>query len=360
MAITITSLILLLLSSAFCQVSCNATGPKASPEFSAILFFGDSILDTGNNNHIETPLKANFYPYGQDFPGHVSTGRFSNGKLITDMIASKLGIRDTVPAFLEPGLDDKELVTGANFASAGSGYDDLTSLTTNVIPFSKQLDLFKDYIARLKRFVGEKGAAKIIGGALVYVHSGTNDWNFNYYVLPTRRLQFDVNGYRDFLQNRTKYFIKELYDLGCRTFIVNGLPPIGCLLFNIQARLKNPKMFGKCLDDENADSQLYNAKLEKLLLHLQANLPGSKILYADFYNLVFDMINNPKKYGFVETKKACCGSTELGLSLLCDPKAPKCQNPWQFIFWDYIHPSQAVYEYLTTYLEKTVFPKLLM
>ncbi|KAJ8768811.1 hypothetical protein K2173_023715 [Erythroxylum novogranatense] len=347
---TIPSLILLLLSSALSYGIRNSRNPNASPKFSAILIFGDSTVDSGNNNYINTLFKADFYPYGQDFPGHISSGRFSNGKLVPDFIASKLGIKDTVPAFLDPKLAEKELLTGVSFASAGSGYDDVTSLAPNVIPFPKQVEMFKNYTSRLKGVIGEKEAANIIGDALLYVSAGTNDWIFSFYDLPTRRLEFDVHGYQDFLQNRITSFIKELYDLGCRTFIVNGLPPIGCLPIQIQAKLRNPKMSAGCLEDQNSDSQLYNTKLEKLLPQLQANLPGSEILYGDIYNSPLDMINNPKKYDFVDTKKSCCGGTELGLSFICEPKAPKCRNTSQFLFWDAIHPTQVVYEYLAKFL----------
>ena len=46
---------------------------------STIFIFGDSLADAGNNNHIRTLAKANFPPYGINFPNHVATGRFSDG-----------------------------------------------------------------------------------------------------------------------------------------------------------------------------------------------------------------------------------------------------------------------------------------
>lgn len=92
--------------------------------FTTILIFGDLTVDTGNNNYLTTFLKANHNPYGQNFPGQVPTGRFSDGKLIPDLLASMLGIKEMVPPFLQPNLSNLELLTGVNFASAGSGYDD--------------------------------------------------------------------------------------------------------------------------------------------------------------------------------------------------------------------------------------------
>ena len=45
----------------------------------------DSVLDTGNNNYIQTIVKSDFKPYGKDFIGGEATGRFSNGKIPSDI-----------------------------------------------------------------------------------------------------------------------------------------------------------------------------------------------------------------------------------------------------------------------------------
>lgn len=48
--------------------------------------FGDSLYDAGNNNNLNTKAKANYLPYGIDFPGGKPTGRFSNGRNFVDKI----------------------------------------------------------------------------------------------------------------------------------------------------------------------------------------------------------------------------------------------------------------------------------
>ena len=58
---------------------------------SALFAFGDSILDTGNNNHLRTQIKCNV-PYGRNFVGGKATGRFGNGRVFADII----GIYDNV------------------------------------------------------------------------------------------------------------------------------------------------------------------------------------------------------------------------------------------------------------------------
>lgn len=75
---------------------------------------------------------------------------------------------------------------------------------------------------------------------------------------------------------------------------VAGIPPIGCLPIQIAAKFRKP---GSCLLEENEDAQSYNDKLEKLLPQIEAKLPGSIIQYADLYNPIIDIINNPQKYG---------------------------------------------------------------
>lgn len=51
----------------------------------AVIAFGDSSVDVGNNNYRPTLFKANYPPYGRDFINHQATGRFCNGKLATDL-----------------------------------------------------------------------------------------------------------------------------------------------------------------------------------------------------------------------------------------------------------------------------------
>ena len=123
-------------------------------------------MDTGNNNYLKTLIKGNHFPYGQDFPGHVATGRFSNGKLIPDFLASMLNIKETVPPFLDPNLSDNDLVTGVNFASSGSGFDDITGAAFGIVSFSKQVEYFKRYIVRVQGIVGEQEAKKLISSAV--------------------------------------------------------------------------------------------------------------------------------------------------------------------------------------------------
>lgn len=56
----------------------------------AIISFGDSSLDVGNNDYLSrTVFKSNYPPYGRDFEDQKPTGRFCNGKLVGDITGNE-------------------------------------------------------------------------------------------------------------------------------------------------------------------------------------------------------------------------------------------------------------------------------
>lgn len=60
----------------------------SNKKVSALLVFGDSTVDTGNNNNLTTVFKSNFRPYGRDFATQMPTGRFTDGRLPTDFVGN--------------------------------------------------------------------------------------------------------------------------------------------------------------------------------------------------------------------------------------------------------------------------------
>ena len=93
----------------------------------AMIVFGDSSVDAGNNNFIPTVARSNFHPYGRDFEGGKATGRFSNGRIATDFLSEAFGIKAYVPPYLDPNHNISHFATGVTFASAATGYDNATS-----------------------------------------------------------------------------------------------------------------------------------------------------------------------------------------------------------------------------------------
>ncbi|GAU36755.1 hypothetical protein TSUD_318540 [Trifolium subterraneum] len=91
------------------------------PLCSRMFVFGDSLVDSGNNNKLHSIAKANYMPYGIDFLGdHPSpTGRFSNGKTVIDFLGDMLGI-PLLPPFADITEQNIDISRGVNFASASS------------------------------------------------------------------------------------------------------------------------------------------------------------------------------------------------------------------------------------------------
>lgn len=105
----------------------SSTIAQAGAKVPAIIVFGDSSVDAGNNNQIPTVARSNFQPYGRDFNGGKATGRFSNGRIPTDFVSEAFGIKPTIPAYLDPAYNISDFATGVTFASAATGYDNATS-----------------------------------------------------------------------------------------------------------------------------------------------------------------------------------------------------------------------------------------
>ena len=68
--------------------SFASSSGRGAPMVPAVIVFGDSIVDPGNNNNLKTQIKANHAPYGMDFANSEPTGRYSNGLIPTDFIGT--------------------------------------------------------------------------------------------------------------------------------------------------------------------------------------------------------------------------------------------------------------------------------
>ncbi|KAK9068941.1 hypothetical protein SSX86_013057 [Deinandra increscens subsp. villosa] len=302
---------------------------------SAVLVFGDSFVDQGNNNYINTLAKANYPPYGKDSPDGKPTGRFSNGKTLSDFLAEALGVKDYLPASLDPLLEDKDLQTGVSFGSAGTGFDQRTSTSLSAIPISAQLDMFKEYIMKLKKNIGEEPANNIITNSIVVVVAGNND------LILTRRLQHDVVAYSNMLIKLVLNFTEEIYTLGVRRIVVFSLPPMGCYPF-VRTLVGGPER--RCVDKENDIAQLYNNILKQQLQFWATSFPQSRVAYIDYYNPLISIIENPQKYGFDVVDKGCCGTGEVEVAFLCNKLTPTCPDRSKYFFWDGFHPSEEGYK----------------
>ncbi|PIA53936.1 hypothetical protein AQUCO_00900480v1, partial [Aquilegia coerulea] len=311
---------------------------KIESKVPAVIVFGDSTVDAGNNNQISTVLKSNFKPYGRDFFGGIPTGRFSNGRLPTDFISQAFGCKPTVPAYLDPQYSIKDFATGVCFASAGTGYDNATSDVLSVIPLWKELEYYKEFQEKLRDYLGDAKAQETIRDALYLISMGTNDFLENYFVLPTRSSQYTVEQYEIFLLGIAAKFLKDLYRLGARKITISGLPPMGCVPL---VRTISPSSWGHCYEKYNDIARDFNAKLAHLIAKMNKKLPGIRIVHSNPYDIVLDIVNNPFKYGFEKAALACCASGLFEMSYLCDQYNPlTCKDASKYVFWDSFHPTE--------------------
>ncbi|KAM5565185.1 GDSL esterase/lipase EXL3-like [Rosa sericea] len=309
----------------------------------AVIVFGDSIMDTGNNNNLKSVIKCNFPPYGENFPGKVPTGRFGNGKVPSDFIAQELGIKEFVPAYADTSLKPEDLSTGVCFASGGTGFDPQTPELVAVISLSEQLNMFKEYIGKLKANFGEQRTNFILANSLFLVVAGSDDIANTYFTIGIRKAEYDVPAYTDLMVNSATSFLQDLYALGARRFGVFSAPPIGCVP---SQRTLGGGIQRQCAEEYNDAAKLFNSKLSSNMQSLNTKLPDSRMVYIDVYTPLLDVILHPAKYGFKVAEKGCCGTGALEVAILCNKLSPTCENPADHVFWDSYHPTEQAYRVL--------------
>lgn len=323
---------------------------KSDAKVSSIIVFGDSTVDSGNNNFIPTLLKSNFHPYGRDFVGGKPTGRFSNGRIPTDFLSEAFGLKPTVPAYLDPAYTMQDFATGVCFASAGTGYDDATSKVLNVMPLRQELEYYKEYQNRLRSYLGNEKADEVLREALYLISIGTNDFLENYYLLPHRSSQYSIEDYQKFLAGIAKNFVTQIYELGARKICLTALPPMGCLPLE---RTTNVASGGSCIDKYNKVAIDFNHKLEGLVEDLNKELSGMQLALSNPYDIVYDIIHNPQSYGFEHSARACCGSGRFEMSYLCEKHNPlTCWDASKYVFWDSFHPTEKANAIISDYAFK--------
>ncbi|XP_010459698.1 PREDICTED: GDSL esterase/lipase At1g20120-like [Camelina sativa] len=334
--------------------------PSPSPPHNkttpAVFFFGDSIIDTGNNNNLTTETRCNFPPYGMNFPSGVATDRFSNGKVASDYISEFLGVKPIVPAYFDPDVQLEDLLTGVSFASGGSGYYPLTPKISRVKSMLDQLTYFQRHITRVKRLIGKEKTDQLLAKGVSVVVAGSNDLVITYYGQGAQWLKDDINYYTSKMANSAASFVMQLYEYGARQIAVLGTPPLGCV--PLQRTLKGG-LRRDCAQDINYASQLFNAKLSITLDELAKTLPNSNIIYIDIYSAFSHIIEYSSDYGFEEIKKGCCGTGFVEAGPLCNRFTPfLCSNVSAYMFWDGFHPTQRFYKILTKILFEKYIHKL--
>ncbi|CAI9110077.1 OLC1v1010041C1 [Oldenlandia corymbosa var. corymbosa] len=312
----------------------------------ASYIFGDSLVDAGNNNYLQTLSKANIKPNGIDFKasGGNPTGRYTNGRTIGDIVGELLGQPYYATPFLAPNCTGKTILHGVNYASGGGGIMNATGrIFVNRLSMDIQVDYFNITRKEIDKLLGPTKAKEYISKKSIFsVTIGSNDF-LNNYLLPVisagTRISQSPDGFVDDLITHLKGQLTRLYNLDARKFIVGNVGPIGCIPYQ---KTINQLSADECVELPNQLALQYNAKLKNLMTELNKNLPGATFVHANVYDLVMELIRNYKSYGFTTASAACCGNGGQFAGIIpCGPTSSMCQDRDKHIFWDPYHPSEA-------------------
>ncbi|XP_076941631.1 GDSL esterase/lipase At5g14450-like [Bidens hawaiensis] len=277
----------------------NNNNESSYCEFPAIYNFGDSNSDTGGAAVVFESIP---YPYGMTY-FHKPSGRFSDGRLIIDFIADKLGLPFLCAYMDSIGTNYRH---GANFAVSGATIQlqDAVSLnkTFCFITLSEQLFQFQEFKRRASGFYLEDISNELKARlprpedytrTLYMFDIGQNDLHAGLLLM-----QEEVMEYIPDMINDLSSAVKQLYE-GARTFWILNTGPIGCMPFFVKNYPPAPGNADKrgCVESYNKVAQEFNKQLEDEVSKLGSQLQESTLLYVDVYSLKYSLLSEPTKHG---------------------------------------------------------------
>ncbi|PKU80002.1 GDSL esterase/lipase [Dendrobium catenatum] len=291
--------LLLLLRSTLCALLLLLLafpGPvRPAPQVPCYFIFGDSLVDNGNNNDIASLARANYLPYGIDFPGGPS-GRFSNG---------------------------------------------LTTVDGGRITFSGQMQNYVQAAQEIVEILGDEDtAANYLSKCLFQVGMGSNDYLNNYFMpaVYSSSRQYTPDQFADVLiQQYSEQIRVSLYNYGARKVAIIGVGQVGCSPSEL-AQLSSDGV--TCIDRIDSAIQLFNKRLIQLVNEFN-RLDGAHFTFINAFNIFQDIITNPSANGLRVTNRGCCGVGRNNGQITCLPYQTPCPNRREYLFWDAFHPTEA-------------------
>lgn len=320
----------------------NKTHPK-------LFVFGDSYADTGN-----TPISLSHswkVPYGVTFPGKPS-GRFSDGRVLTDYFARHLGVRSPIPYRWRKCAGDK-VSAGMNFAHGGTGAFQTLVPGPNM---TTQIHFFRRLVA------DSVFSAADVNSSIALVTLSGNDYTF--FQSTNGSSAESLENFITRLVNQLALNLKIIKEVGVKTVVVGGLPPFGCL-----PSVTDALSFKSCDSTKNGVATLHNHLLNQAVAELNAKakpLPPPFFI-LDLYSAFMSAINNTKanrggeRGKFGNPLQPCCIGKESNYSCgNTDGSGAKmytlCEDRDSAFFWDSVHPTQrgwsVVYSALLPSLHK--------
>ncbi|MCL7043555.1 hypothetical protein MKW94_010320 [Papaver nudicaule] len=342
-------------------VGASSSGNHHSPcNFPAIFNFGDSNSDTGGYSAVFGQAWA---PAGETYFGHPA-GRYSDGRLIIDFIAEKLGL-----PYLSAYLDSigANFTHGANFATAASRIRKLnyTIAQAGLSPISLNIQNYEH-----AQFTTRTQTLRNRGG--VFQHLMPKNESFSRALYTFDIGQNDVTSYntgmskeevRDLISETLDQFsenIKDIYNHGGRYFWIHNTGPVGCLAYILDSLQITAGQIDKmgCAKPINDVAQYFNRGLNETVVKLRKGLPSAVITYVDIYKVKYLLISKAKRYGFKKPLRACCGrggKYNFNSKYGCGAKMKvngteitvgSCKDPKVKICWDGVHYTEAANKFV--------------
>ncbi|ESW27869.1 hypothetical protein PHAVU_003G239200 [Phaseolus vulgaris] len=338
---------------------CMIGSSHTKCDFEAIFNFGDSNSDTGG---FWAAFPAQSPPFGMTY-FNKPVGRATDGRLIIDFLAEALGLPFISPYLQSIGSD---YTHGANYATLASTVllPNTSLFVTGISPFSlaiqlNQMKQFKTQVNEVHEQGSKLPSPDIFGKSLYTFYIGQNDFTSNLASIGIRGVQ----QYLPQVVSQIAATIKELYNLGGRTFLVLNLAPVGCypsFLVLLPHNSSDIDQFG-CLVSYNNAVREYNTMLKQSLREVRESLSDASVIYVDTHTVLLELFQHPTSHGLKYGTKACCGYG--GGDYNFDPKlycgnskeihgskvtATACNDPYNYVSWDGIHATEAANK-LTTF-----------
>ncbi|KAL4575298.1 hypothetical protein LXL04_022140 [Taraxacum kok-saghyz] len=310
-----------------------------------VFVFGDSYADTGN--WPKSYGGAWGKPYGLTFPGSPS-GRFSDGRVLTDYIAAILGAKSPITYRGWKSGEKKSIKYGMNFAYGGTG---VFNTFVNQPNMTTQIDYFQQFLQETQ----EQHLLNSSTNSIALLSVAGNDYAT--YFTSNHTLQ-ELPGLTKSIINQLIINAKRIHELGVQKIGITTMQPLGCLpQFTVSTSYQN------CSNTENSVAELHNKVLVESVLKLNNESNGkSSFVILDLYQAFSSALNlrqnqsvggskllRPCCQGV--TKEYLCGNVEKGTGIM---KYNVCRNVTDSFFWDMIHPSQQGWHAVSSNLRSSL------
>ena len=262
----------------------TVTATAFADTFSTVAVYGDSLSDNANLYKLSSGTVPPSPPY--------DNGRYSNGPLAVEQLASKLGLPLADFAF------------GGATSGVGNEGDGGTQTAFGRLGLP---GMFAELASAPSKALL---ASPLASSALFVVSGGADD--------------FLAQGSPAVAAHDIVAIVATLRAAGAEHILVPGLADLGV----------TPALHGTPLASEaTAYSNAFNTLL-------QSSLPFGAT-YVDTFNLLRQIDKAPGAYGFTNTTMPCLTPTTAN-PITPDPASYHvCSNPDQYVFWDGFHPSTS-------------------